>query len=77
LGTGYYGWLVRRNWVARNLRIYFTAVLTNPERKAARIIQALDLMEAPKKEGYMPFLGSQCMEIHHPQMMHVPDKNGW
>jgi hypothetical protein len=58
LGTGFCGQPVTRYWTGRNLRIHLTVGLTNLEREAARIMQALDLTEAAEGDGYAISRGS-------------------
>jgi hypothetical protein len=49
---GYCGRPVIGYQTGRNLRIHFTIGLTAAEREAARIMQALDMAEASKGDGY-------------------------
>jgi hypothetical protein len=52
---GYCGRPVTGYCTGRNLRIHFAAGMSKPERKAAGIMQALDLTEATEGDGYVIF----------------------
>jgi hypothetical protein len=52
LGTGFCGRPVIEYWKGRNPKIHSTTCLTNLDKEAVRIMQAIVLIEATERNGY-------------------------